>query len=874
MRIFYIRCIWIAIPLVTSFCISAQTDSIAKETPQNLSQRMVRVPADSTMRGKGVKEMLTGKNYRKEWIEPVTMPVFDFNSNGGMRVDKPGGGKETKSLHLESADGKKWALRSVEKFPENAIPEQLRKTEAEKLFKSGVSASYPYGALSMEVLSNAVHVPYMKQKLVYLVNSDDSLGKYKPGKDLVMLLEESAPAGITEKSAKEKETNGEHKTLNTQELIYDLQQKGNIKVDQLSVLRARLLDNFVMDFDRHEEQWDWISTKDANTFIAVPKDRDQVFYKGDGIAIKLLSSKSLFPQLQGFRAKTKNVTRFNATAQNFDRYFLNELTEADWSHEIDQFLRAMTDSVIEEALRRQPVETQKYAAGKIVEALKEKRKYFKDEMMSYYRFLSSTVSIVGSNKKDQFVILQNANGSVTVQKSKSDSSEKMSRIVYERTFDPRVTKEIRIYGLEGEDKFAFEGKKSPIQLRVIGGPGNDEFVNYANGSNAHVYDVNFEQNSFSGTDDFKKTITDDPENNTYTRLGYRYNSVSLGVTIETSLDGGLFLGPQLKIVKQGFRQEPYASKQVFSVSRRIGPAAYHIKYNGDFLKVFGNTDLLARADIQLPTTRTLFFGLGNNTEFDESQPGGHKNYRVQYNIANISLSAQNTINSWLRVRYGPVLQYFRSEACENQNNVAYASYDASNKSVDTARFYGGLGASIVIDTKNDELIPTRGVDANIYARALAGLTATSHPVSEVGGYVSLHTDFISKNHLILSTSFGASKIFGSYEFEQAQYLGFKQNLRGFRFDRFAGRSRAYNNTELRWRFGDDVNLGLFRGSIGLLAFNDVGRVWIENEQSKRWHDGYGGGLWIAPLNRLVLAATLSYSNEEKNLAFITIGFQF
>ena len=834
---------------------------------------MVDVAADSTMRGKGLKKMLTGKNYRKEWTEPVRMPVFDFNSNGGMRIDKPGGGKETKSLHLESADGKKWSLRSVEKFPENAIPVQLRKTEAEKLLKSGVSASYPYGALSMEVFSNAAHVPYMKQKLVYLHNSDDSLGKYKPGKDLVMLLEEGTPAGLTEKSAKDNGDKGEKKTLNTQELVYELQQKGDLKIDQLSVLRARLLDNFVMDFDRHEEQWDWVNAGTANTFYVVPKDRDQVFYKGDGIAIKMISGKNLFPQLQGFRAKTKDVTTFNWTAQNFDRYFLNELTEAEWNNEIDQFLRAMTDSVIEEALRRQPAETQKYAAGKIVRALKEKRKYFKDEMMRYYRFLSNTVNIVGSNKKDQFTILQNPDGSVTIQKSELDSSEK-ARILYDRTFDPHVTKEIRIYGLEGDDKFAFTGEKSPIKIRVIGGPGNDEFINHANANNVHVYDVRFEQNSFSGTDDFKKTITDDPDNNTYRRLGYRYNSVSLGVAIETSLDGGLFLGPKLKIVKQGFRQEPYASKQMFFVTRRIGPAAYHIKYDGDFLRVFGNTDLLARADFQLPTTRTLFFGLGNNTEFSESQPGGHKNYRVHYNIGNISLSAQNTINSWLRVRYGPVFQYFRAEPSENQSNLAYATYDASNKSVDSARFYGGLGASVLINTKNDELIPTRGVDGNVYARALAGLTATSRPVSEIGGHLSLYTDFISKNHLILSTTFGANKVFGNYEFEQAQYLGFKQNLRGFRFDRFAGRSRAYNNTELRWRFGDDINLGLFRGSLGLLAFNDVGRVWVENEQSKRWHDGYGWGIWIAPLNHIVIAGTLSYSNEEKNLAFVTIGFQF
>src|SRR4029450_11423942 len=99
MRTFYIRSIWIAIHLVTSCCISAQTDSTAKTPSENLYKPMVRVAADSTFGGKGFKKMLTGKNYRKEWTVPVTIPVFDFAANGGMKIDKPGGGKETKSLH-------------------------------------------------------------------------------------------------------------------------------------------------------------------------------------------------------------------------------------------------------------------------------------------------------------------------------------------------------------------------------------------------------------------------------------------------------------------------------------------------------------------------------------------------------------------------------------------------------------------------------------------------------------------------------------------------------------------------------------------------------------------------------------------------------
>ena len=126
---------------------------------------------------------------------------------------------------------------------------------------------------------------------------------------------------------------------------------------------------------------------------------------------------------------------------------------------------------------------------------------------------------------------------------------------------------------------------------------------------------------------------------------------------------------------------------------------------------------------------------------------------------------------------------------------------------------------------------------------------------------------------MIATNFGANHITGNYELEQAQYLGFKQNLRGFRIDRFAGRSRAYNNSELRF-INNDFNFGLFRGSFGFLVFNDIGRVWADNERSTQWHDGYGWGIWMSPLKRFIIAATLMYSKEEKNLALVNFGFQF
>jgi hypothetical protein len=49
---------------------------------------------------------------------------------------------------------------------------------------------------------------------------------------------------------------------------------------------------------------------------------------------------------------------------------------------------------------------------------------------------------------------------------------------------------------------------------------------------------------------------------------------------------------------------------------------------------------------------------------------------------------------------------------------------------------------------------------------------------------------------------------------------------------------------------------------------------MENEDSKRWHDGYGIGLWLSPIKRFVVTGSVVHSAEEKLMPYFTFGFQF
>ena len=859
----------IALALLACCTLHAQNDSLTARHPtQNTGkgESAINDPiANPDLKGNGIKRFLVGRNYRKEWTEPVSVPTLDITKQeGGLKPKKEGGGKETRSLQVEDPSGTGWSLRSIRKYPEKAVPDELRNTIAQEIVSDDISASYPFGVLSMGVLSEAAGIPYLRNRLFYLPD-DPALGEYrkKYGNSLV-LMEEREPNAFFDKH---KKGHPKLKSIDTEELVYALAKSSRNRVDQLSVLRARLLDNFVMDFDRHEGQWNWLGFDSAGitTYYPIPKDRDQVFYTNQGLIPKFMRGKERLPELQGFKAKVEHPNTFNRTARNFDRTFLTALTKEDWKREIDHFLSTMTDEVIDRAMAQQPKELQGFAAKDIAKTLKKKRKHFRKDMMQYYRELAAEVAVVATNENDVFTIAKQEDHNVLVTLRSADSS-----LVYQRLFDHSDTKEIDLYALEGNDRFNATGPKSEIKIRMIGGPGSDVFANEGNGGKMIAYDVNFEDNTADRA--FTNRITKDPLNNTYTRLGYAYKISGIGPAVEFAPAQGLFLGLKYKILTPGFRVQPYNMRQVLSVTHAVNSTGFHFRYDADFYNIWNRTDLVIRGDMMLPTTRTNFFGYGNGTTSDPKK-FEHDFYHARSDIANVSVMARTHVTNSFLVSYGPIFQHLNLREDENRGKYVQ-QYFGSNGDVYAKKFYAGGEVRLSLITRNDPALPTRGVVFTAYARSLRGLNSASHDVTQTGGSLSAYADFGSRGRVVLATIFGGGHNAGHFELQQAQYLGFTDHLRGYRLQRFAGRSSAYNNTELRLKV-TNVNAWLFHTSVGVYGFHDTGRVWADNDdKSDKWHRGYGGGLWVSPFDKLVFTAYLSYSSEEKALPWATIGFVF
>ena len=836
-----------------SFVSYAQTDSMT-------------VAANPKFKTNGSKRFWMGNNYRIEWKTPIRVPVINLATEyGGLTPVKRGGGKQTKSLRLDDPNGREYSIRSVEKFiTAKTLPGQLESEAAADIVSDGVSASYPYANSSIPVLANAAGIPSGTIRLVY-IGDDPKLGEFREDfKNMLAILEIRLPDSVK-------------KDFDTEEVVAKLKDDNDNEVDQRAMLKARILDMFVMDLDRHEDQWLWgtVDKDKGKLYYPIPRDRDQAFYINEGLIPGIAKWPWLLPQVQGFRVQAKNIKRFNWAARNVDRFFLNELSEQDWKQAVDLFVSQMTDEVIQKALDKQPYEIKHLRWNEIIQKLKARRQYLAGEVMQYYRFLSENVDIVTSDKKELFDITLNDDGSVLLQVFKITNEGEQSTKMYERLFDPKVTKELRLYAMGGDDKFTLKGREDKIKIRMIGGDGVDEFVNTTNsGETGIVYDMETDNNKLSGQ--LKDKIRNDTLANFYDRLGYKYNTVAPFVSLGYNKDDGLFIGASLKVISHGFRKTPYKNLHEFSVSTALSTSAWNFRYYAEFISTFGHkSDLLFEADIKAPNNTTNFFGYGNSA-FIKTSPGEHRYYRARYELGDISLLLRKRFSEKVIATIGPTFQFYKLDPNETLNKTRYIVLTAPFTDLDpntlfAKQSYVGGRFNLNVDLRNNTIIPERGINWVTTVRHLSGLNDASYNVTQLNSDFTFYLSVIPKR-IVFANRFGGGHNFGDFEFYQAQYLGTEANLRGYRKYRFAGRSKFYNNAEVRIRLAN-FKTYLFPGAIGIIGFYDTGRIWSDVNETDKWFSGYGGGLWFAPLRRLVITFTYAASKEDK-LPLVGLGWKF
>lgn len=842
----------------------------------NFTDSSISVSASTDYRATKFREWLMGKNYRAEWEEKVTLPLFDIGQmQGGLKVVQQGGGFQTRSLRLADANGREYVLRSVEKYPAAALPRALRKTIAADVVKDQISASHPYAPLVMPALSEAAKVYHTNPRYFYIPD-DPRLGKYREGFANTVGLFEERP----DEDQSDAPYFGNSKNVKgTEKVLEDLQEDNDNVVDQKSVVRARLFDFLIGDWDRHDDQWRWASFEKKNAkgdiYQPIPRDRDMAFFINQGVIPNIASRKWLLPKIQGFDDDIRDIASFNFNGRYFDRTFLTEPTLNDWLEAANDLKNTLSDAEIEKAIKNLPEPIYRLSGQTITANLKARRDALPADAAEYYRFLAKAVNVVGSDKKELFLVERqdDENTLVTVQKiSKSGDPE---QVMYRRQFKNAETEEIRLYGLAGEDEFRISGEVSKgLKVRIIGGDDKDKITDNSKvgglSKKTYIYDTRAENELNLGPE--SKNLTSNRANiNEYDRKAFVYDYMGPLGAVEYNRDNGIQIGAGVLIKTQGFKKEPFAASHRIIGQYALRTDSYKFNYQGYFTNIIKKFDLQLNLDIRAPNFNTTFFGLGNETQYDEEKEE-IEFYRYTSRQYYFNALIGRKIGNSQVLLFGPSYQQVNLNITPERFITDFAWQQTGDYSLFEAKTYGGLEFRYQLDTRDKASQPTKGFYVILGPGLYKGLGGGASDFNRISGEFSLYRTFRVPLRLTLANRVGGAKNYGTSEFFQANRLDGTTNLRGYRQNRFAGGSSFYNNTEVRLKLLT-FQTYLFPGSLGILGFHDVGRVWEKNEISKKWHNGYGGGVWISPVNMIVLSAEFAIS-EESRMPLLRAGFLF
>jgi len=848
--------------------LSGAEDSEKNKSSISQNQKSKKIAAGPQYWRGGLARFFLGNDYRKLWVLPIELEYLDLkNEAGGLSPMMTIGGQQTKDLALKGADGRSFTFRGIDKDPSALLPPLLEGTIADRMVQDQMSSVQPSGPLAAETLMRAAGILTTPIRLV-IMPDDPLLGEYRSDFAGLMGTFQELP---TTASGKNPGFTGVIEILDYEQMWERLEKSPSDRVDSKAYLKARLLDLVMGDWNQHRKQWRWANLPGEQFWQPIPGDRDQVFCRYDGLMLSI--SRTTIPYLLNFEEDYSGIYGMTYGSWDVDRYLLSDLEKPVWKSVARDLKARLSDTVIEDAVRRLPPEYYQIEGPKLENALKKRRDNLIGISNQFYEHLAHQVDIYLTNRSERVEILRMANASVEIRISLPPEEEGSStEPYYKRRFFRDETREIRLHLLAGNDKVISQGgHNNGILIRVIGGPGQERIDDFRGGG-LRIYD-------HEGTPEIKRGTGTRVNRRPYTKPILKAHAPWIppqewGQFTKPLLwfgggpDIGAFIGAGFNTKTYGFRKLSFSTSQTLRFGYASLPRAFRMDYRGEFhlqnSQNFFNLRALA-SGIEI----LRFFGFGNETTNNKSSE--YFRVRQEQYILDPSFTVQ--ISSSLAFSAGPTFKYSRTKQDEDHIITAVTSYGANN--------FGQLGfwAKFNFETNKKNNPNKSGVYFNLEGKYFPSLFDVKSSFGTISGNISADLTASSMSmQPTLAFRLGGKQVFGDYPFHEAAFIGggslsgSDATVRGFRSQRFAGDSCLYGNAELRLRLGD---LYIFiPGEMGIFGLSDIGRVYLEGENSDTWHSAVGGGLWFSFLEGTYTFSIATASSEEELSIYVRAGFFF
>ena len=555
-------------------------------------------------------------------------------------------------------------------------------------------------------------------------------------------------------------------------------------------------------------------------------------------------------------------------------FCLANFSKKDWTEAADYIQSRMSDDVIGEAVKNMPPEAYALSGTELETKLKQRTKDLQGYAEEYYLMLSKQVDVIGSNKREHFTAVRNSNGtiSVTVLNIKKDGT--LGRKLFERTFDSKETKELRLYGLDGEDVFNISGEtKNSIRIRVIGGPAPDEINDKSQvsalGKKTLVYEEENESKIQLGSEGKLVNHWDKTVYN-YDRTRFAYNRYMPTAFIGSNSTNGFGGSVGITFTQQKFGKEDYSARH--SIKGSFTTENMNIfEYNGRFHHVFGKWDVEIGGLIADNNEFNKFFGIGNGTVNVDALDDANF-YQARYETYSGKVGVARDFWKKSIFRLGVAIENNESVIDPGSILEFIDSLNFDLSGLREARIAEAV-AELDLDLRDRNSFPEQGM--RLYLKHQSGIITND----DNAGYgvtqasIEKYATLRMKNPWTLGLRFGGSKSYGENEipFYKMSYLGQQNNLRGYEKNRFTGTSSIYFNSELRVQL-TEFETPIIPLKFGLKGFFDVGRVYSDFDTDNDLHSGYGFGVYFVPVKEsFAINISAGFSDEESGLLLITIG---
>lgn len=825
------------------------------------------IVAGSQYRAPALKRFFFGDHYRTSWTTPVRVPLMDLDTiRGGLYPTKRGGGRQTKSVKFRSESERYYVFRSVDKDPAGTLNLELRNTIIADITRDQTSSQHPYGAMPVSSLLDEIDILHAEPTL-YSMGDIPRLGRFRDQFGGMLGMLEITPKDKKGSRPATFEADNIYKSFELFDERYDDQ---DLEIDSREFVRARLFDMLIGDWSKHEDNWKWAGFRDGDQHELVrpiPRDRDHAFSQLDGFFPWLASRRWAVPNLEHFDFKDPDIRSLTFQARHMDRLILSPLTREDFLAEAKFIQQSISSADIDSAIATFPEEVIPVSGKTIGDKLKTRIEQLGQYAEEYYELHARYVDVVGTNKEEQFVVDRRADGSTHV-RVVDPKGDQEGRVLYERTFYPAETKEVRLYGLGDKDRFDLRGTATDaIPIRIIGGPGNDRIRDESSiekgGTHTWVYERDDKaqvqlQDGAKQVDDWRDELY------YYRRDAYEYNSYLPLASITFNTFSGVTLGTGVNFTRRSFTRRDYSSKHQIqgSISTLNN---FSLSYQGDWHHVLHKWDILAMAQVERPAFYNFFFGLGNQTQKDD-QAFDDNFYlvKLQRYQGEVALRRIFRGRSAFQVRLG----YEDNATTEIENTIL----ENETPFFGTGELgWAYVHPSLVLDFRDHPVFPSRGF------RLQAG-QQWGYGQDIDFGVSKLAAEFFFSTRrypITVAARTGWAATQGNTPFYKMPNLGMNEGLRGYQNFRFTGDEYFYYNLEFRFP------ITLWRNTflpvvLGIRTFYDSGYVKADGiDGTADFKHAYGGGFYVIPLSRsYTLSVLFGFSEEESGLVNLNLGTNF